>query len=99
MRLINIILVLGFGLLHGTSGSSLLARYSRDEKDFEVVTNPHVQDQPPVCFANTNLDAFLEPYYLLTKPIATQPDTFQDIEYAKVMGVPIPTYRMKQPGR
>lgn len=46
------------------------------------------------------LDAtLLEPYYLLTHPIATQSDTFQELEYAKIMDALVPVYRMKQPAR
>mmetsp|Transcript_125052 Transcript_125052/g.186781 ORF Transcript_125052/g.186781 Transcript_125052/m.186781 type:complete len:202 (-) Transcript_125052:184-789(-) len=67
---------------------------SADEKEFEIIANPH-DDRSCV----PNLDSFLEPYFLLTKPLATQEDTFQELSYTKIMGVPIPTYRMKQPKR
>jgi hypothetical protein len=67
---------------------------SAEEKEFEVIPNPHCEN---VCFSN--LDGFLEPYYLLTNPLPTQPETFQELSYAKVMSVPVPVYRMKQPAR
>ena len=89
------------GLLHkGTFG--LLQ--SSEEKEFEVIANPH---QDGSCGSNGNgavrnprsLDSFLEPYFLLRHPLTTQPDTFQDLKFAKVMGIPIPVYHMKQPAR
>jgi hypothetical protein len=85
-------LVLHLNLVHGFLTST------EQEKEFEVIPNPHSSDKNNVCFSN-NLDGFLEPYYLLTKPLPTQPDTFQDLSYAKVMTVPVPLYRMKQPAR
>lgn len=68
---------------------------SPEEKEFEVIPNPY--DTDTTCFPN--LDGFLEPYYLLTKPLLTQPDTFQELSYAKIMSVPVPVYRMQQPAR
>lgn len=65
-----------------------------EEKDFQVVPNPHQDD---VCFSN--LDGFLEPYHLILTPMTTQPDTFQQVVYATIMSVPVPVYRMKQPAR
>ena len=65
-----------------------------DEKDFQVVPNPH---QDEVCFPN--LDGFLEPHHLIMTPMTTQPDTFQEVVYAKIMSIPVPVYRMKQPTR
>ena len=67
---------------------------STEEKEIEVIPNPYDEK---ACFSN--LDGFLEPYYLLTKPLPTQPDTFQELSYAKVLSVPVPVYRMKQPAR
>ena len=65
-----------------------------EEKDIEVIPNPHDNKG---CLPS--LDGMLEPYHLLTKPVATQADTFQELSYAKVLSVPIPIYRMKQPNR
>ena len=62
---------------------------SPEEKEFDVISNPHQQQSSDVmCFSN--LDGFLEPYHLLTVPLPTQPDTFQELTYAKVMSVPVP---------
>jgi hypothetical protein len=48
---------------------------STEEKEFEVIPNPHDDN---VCFSD--LDGFLEPYYLLTKPLPTQPDTWTTLQ-------------------
>jgi hypothetical protein len=87
--LICIAALVHLNLVHGFLTST------EQEKEFEVIPNPHSDKN--VCFSN--LDGFLEPCYLLTKPLSTQPDTFQDLSYAKVMTVPVPLYRMKQPAR
>lgn len=71
------------------------ALFSLEEKEIEVIPNPHGGS---ACAAR-RLDGFLEPYHLITKPITTQPDTFQELEFRKIMSVPIPVYRMKQPAR
>ena len=65
-----------------------------DEKEIEVIPNPHGH----AC-ASRRLDTLLEPYQLLTTPLATQGDTFRELVYRKVFSVPIPVYRMKQPLR
>lgn len=65
-----------------------------NEKEIEVVPNPHGH----AC-TSRRLEGFLEPYHLLTKPLATQDDTFRELVYRKVFSVPIPVYRMKQPLR
>jgi hypothetical protein len=70
------------------------ALFSLKERDIEVIPNPHGQ----AC-SSRSLDGLLEPYHLITKPITTQADTFQELVYRKVMSVPIPIYRMKQPER
>lgn len=67
-----------------------------DEKEIEVIPNPHGHDN--AC-TSRRLDSLLEPYQLLTKPLATQDDTFRELVYRKVYTVPIPVYRMKQPLR
>lgn len=78
---------------------------SPNEREIEVIPNPHRlnvnEENHYVCgMANhNNLDQFLEPYHLLTKPLTTQSDTFQEISYAKVMDYPVPIYHMKQPER
>ena len=69
---------------------------SSEEKEFEVIPNPH-DDSSNSCASN--LDGIFEPYYLLTKPIPTQPDTFQELGHTKIFSVSVPVYRMKQPAR
>jgi hypothetical protein len=70
---------------------------SLEEKEIEVIPNPHVVDQEMTCSAS--LQYLLQPHFLLTKPKMTQEDTFQEITFAKVLTVPVPIYRMKQPHR
>ena len=84
-------------VLLASAVDALLA--STEEQEFEVIPNPYQEhnNDEDVCFSN--LDNFLEPYHLLTKPLQTQPDTFQELSYAKVLTVPVPIYRMKQPAR
>eukprot|EP00545_Synedropsis_sp_CCMP1620_P009858 CAMPEP_0119013140 /NCGR_PEP_ID=MMETSP1176-20130426/7998_1 /TAXON_ID=265551 /ORGANISM="Synedropsis recta cf, Strain CCMP1620" /LENGTH=190 /DNA_ID=CAMNT_0006966195 /DNA_START=56 /DNA_END=625 /DNA_ORIENTATION=- len=69
--------------------------FSLKEKEIEVIPNPHGGS---AC-ASRNLDGLLEPYHLIIKPLTTQPDTFQELEFRKIMSVPVPVYRMKQPAR
>jgi hypothetical protein len=86
----------------------LIARRA-DDKDFEVVANPHdpQQCEPPEpgtvasssCSSTRNLDVLLEPYYLIPNVVPTQADTFQTLSHVKIMSVPVPTYHMKQPAR
>jgi hypothetical protein len=72
------------------------ALWAVEERDIEVISNPHGDS----CgMGGRRLDSLLEPYHLITQPIATQADTFQELLYKKVMSVPIPVYRMKQPER
>lgn len=67
---------------------------SLEEIEIEVIPNPHGQ----AC-ASRRLDGLLEPYHLITKPLPTQEDTFRELVYRKVLTVPIPVYRFKQPAR
>ena len=68
---------------------------SLEEKEIEVISNPHVRDhQETSCGASLQL--LLQPHLLLLKPKIPQQDTFQDITFAKVLTVPVPVYRMKQ---
>ena len=67
---------------------------SLEEKEIEVISNPHDRDQETSCSASLQL--LLQPHLLLLKPKIPQPDTFQDITFAKVLTVPVPVYRMKQ---
>ncbi|CAB9501253.1 expressed unknown protein [Seminavis robusta] len=87
-------LVLSVLLLLTTSDGFLVS--VADEQDIEVVSNPH---SPDTCVAGAFLDALLEPYHLIVKPMLTQMDTFQELSYAKVLTVPVPIYTMKQPAR
>lgn len=68
---------------------------SSEEEEIDVIPNPF-QNQTTCA---TMVDFFVESQYLLTKPLVTQKDTFQDLGYAKIMNVPVPVYRMKQPER
>lgn len=70
-----------------------------EEQEFEVIPNPHDISSFSNEGASLNLDHLLEPYYLITQPLVTQEDTFQELTYAKVLTVPVPIYRMKQPAR
>jgi hypothetical protein len=74
------------------------ALFSLEEKEIEVIPNPHAAGAS-ACAAGRSLDGLLEPYHLITKPMATQPDTFQELAFRKVLTVPVPVYRMKQPVR
>jgi hypothetical protein len=67
---------------------------SLEEIEIEVIPNPHAQ----AC-SSRRLDGLLEPYHLITKPLPTQEDTFRELVYRKVLTVPIPVYRFKQPAR
>lgn len=74
------------------------------EPDVEVITNPHDKRDfdgsgchQPV--STTMTQQLLEPYYLITVPMITQPDTFQEVTEVKIMSVSVPVYRMKQPAR
>ena len=67
-----------------------------DETEIAVIPNPH--GHASSC-ASRRLDSLLEPYQLLTRPLATQDDTFRELVYRKVFSVPIPVYRMEQPLR
>jgi hypothetical protein len=67
---------------------------SLEEIEIEVIPNPHAQ----AC-ASRRLDGLWEPYHLITKPLPTQEDTFRELVYRKVLTVPVPVYRFKQPAR
>lgn len=71
------------------------ALWSLEEKEIEVIPNPH----GAACSASRSLEGLMEPYHLIAKPLMTQEDTFQELIYRKVLSVPIPVYRMKQPER
>jgi hypothetical protein len=86
-------LLLGLFLINVVSFST-----SAEEKEIEVIPNPHDHSEA-VKSCPTRLDWLLEPYHLITKPLATQADTFQGVSYAKVLTVPVPVYSMKQPAR
>ena len=108
-------LIIGFCLLQVIDASSILLRSDPNEKEFEIIPNPHYRPSFPsrekqnidptidsvsaICIEGSSLDSFLEPYYLIRQPMVTQEDTFQEMVYAKVLGVPVPTYVMKQPER
>lgn len=70
------------------------ALWSVEEQEVEVVPNPHA-----AACQSRRLDGFLEPAHLIIKPMPTQKDTFQELVYHKVLTVPVPVYRMKQPER
>ena len=108
-------LIVGSCLLQVIDASSILLRSDPNEKEFEIIPNPHYRPSFPsrekqnidptidssskICIEGSSLDSFLEPYYLIRQPMVTQEDTFQEMVYAKVLGVPVPTYVMKQPER
>jgi hypothetical protein len=72
---------------------------SLEEKEIDVVPNPHDDANQEVVSCSASLQLLMQPHYLMTKPMTTQVDTFQEITYAKVLSVPVPIYRMKQPSR
>lgn len=79
-----------------TSSSNGFLVSVADDQEFDVIANPHAET---VCSGGALLDALLEPYQLIIKPMVTQADTFQELSYAKVLTVPVPVYTMKQPER
>jgi hypothetical protein len=93
MTMLSLRFLLSFILLAQTS--AFLP--SLEEKEIEVIPNPHVVDEQMTC--SSSLQYLLQPHYLLIKPKVTQEDTFQEITFAKVLTVPVPIYRMKQPPR
>ena len=82
-----------------------LSATSREDADFEVISNPHVcrfsndQESCTISSSSSLATLLLEPYYLMRNVVETQADTFQDVEFRKLWGVPIPIYHMKQPKR
>lgn len=84
-RLLSFFLILAIQFINGL--------YSLEDKEIEVIPNPHDH----AC--SSNLESLLEPYHLITKPLHTQRDTFLELIYRKILSVPIPIYRMKQPLR
>lgn len=80
-----------------------------EDQDIEVIANPHQQANDNgggTCFAGSTragtgmmLDKLLEPYQLIVTPMITQPDSLQEMSYAKILTVPVPVYKMKQPTR
>jgi hypothetical protein len=85
----RLLVVLSFLLLPFSS-----ALWSVEEQEVEVIPNPH-----DAACKSRRLDGFLEPAHLIIKPLPTQKDTFQELVYLKVLTVPVPVYRMKQPER
>jgi hypothetical protein len=75
--------------------------HATEEKEIEVIPNPYDSSKAAesCTTTGTSLDGLLEPYQLLTKPIQTQADTFQSLDYVTVLTVPVPVYTMKQPAR
>ena len=73
--------------------------FSVEEKEIEVITNPHARDLKDVNSCSSFLQSLLQPHLIITQPKLTQEDTFQEIFHAKVFTVPVPIYRMKQPYR
>jgi hypothetical protein len=67
-----------------------------NDQEIEVISNPHASK---VIGCQASLDSFLEPYHLILQPMVTQADTFQELKHAKVMSIPVPIYRVKQPAR
>ena len=72
---------------------------SLEEKELDVITNPHDDANQEVTSCSASLQLLMQPHYLITKPMSTQVDTFQEITFLKVLSVPVPIYRMKQPYR
>lgn len=73
-----------------------------EEQDVEVIANPHDTRDKGACQAGGGgvlLNKLLEPYQLIVTPMVTQADTLQELSYAKVLTVPVPVYKMKQPAR
>ena len=72
---------------------------SLEEKEIDVIPNPHDDANQEVTSCSASLQLLMQPHYLITKPMTTQVDTFQEITHAKVLSVSVPIYRMKQPHR
>ena len=72
-----------------------------DDQEIEVISNPHAKNFEASQAEGDNplLDHLLEPYQLIVTPLAIQADTFQELKYDKVLTVPVPIYKMKQPAR
>jgi len=70
-----------------------------DDQEIEVTSNPHDTGASCSRGGGVFLDKVLEPYQLVVTPMVTQADTFMELKYAKVLTVPVPVYRMKQPSR
>ena len=76
-----------------------LHAFSVEEKEIEVITNPHARELKEVTPCSSSLQSLLQPHLITTQPKLTQEDTLQEIFYAKVFTAPVPIYRMKQPSR
>jgi len=83
-------------------------RNGEEEKEVEaIVPNPYAaggsvknDDGNSAAVCPTTLDWIVfEPYYIITTPIPTQIDTFEGIEYAKIMDTTLPVYHVHQPDR
>lgn len=70
----------------------------KDDAPPSLVEGDDENDNNSVCPVVLDRTMF-EPYYLITTPLQTQMDTFQNLEYAKIMDVLVPVYSMKQPER
>lgn len=57
------------------------------------ISNPHIP-KSGVCSAQT-----IDPTQIIAAPMATQTDTFLGLHTVKIMGIPVPLYRFKQPSR
>lgn len=97
----------------GTADARVLS--STEDAEVTVVPNPHARPPSPSDDATSSSAYFgaaasgsssgcdarslLSPHRILRSPIATQPDTLIEIATRKVLSVPVPVYRFKQPAR
>ena len=95
MTSLPIFLVLVLLLSLATPSNGFLVSVA-DDQEIEAIANPSL---PDVCSGNALLDRLLDPFQLITKPMMTQADTFQELSYAKVLTVPVPVYTMQQSAR
>jgi hypothetical protein len=73
--------------------------FSVEEKEIEVIPNPHARELKEVTTCGSSLQNLLQPHLIVTQPKLTQEGSLEEIFHAKVFTVPVPIYRMKQPYR
>eukprot|EP00586_Coscinodiscus_wailesii_P013918 CAMPEP_0172498524 /NCGR_PEP_ID=MMETSP1066-20121228/113486_1 /TAXON_ID=671091 /ORGANISM="Coscinodiscus wailesii, Strain CCMP2513" /LENGTH=229 /DNA_ID=CAMNT_0013271821 /DNA_START=85 /DNA_END=774 /DNA_ORIENTATION=- len=97
-------------LLTFLSPSQALLHHSTEQSDVEVISNPHdiseknTNGNNGICASDDTSSScqphlLLAPHFIITKPKVTQPDTLESISHHKILSVPVPIYKFRQPAR